>query len=293
MIDLLQQLINGLGRGANYALWAVGYGLVFQVLGLMHFAHGDTILLALFIAFSLLVTLALPTPVAIIIVILAAAILAAGVERTVYRPLVRIGNTAAAFIAALGAAYVLRNIATLIWGRQSLSFPDIIPSTVLQLGPLTMNSTPFVALGVAVLIVGLFALFLKTSRHGQAIVAVGQDRGLSSLMGINVNRVVVVIYMISGAIGVVGALMFMSQFSNLDSTVGFFITMKAFFAAIIGGLGRLEGALLGGLLLGILEALFIGYVSGVFADAFTFALLGALLLLRPNGIMGRKTLAKV
>lgn len=293
MIDFLQQLINGLGRGANYALWAVGYGMVFQVLGLMHFAHGDTILLALYIAFSLLVSATLPAPIAIVIVIVLGAVLAAVVERSVYRPLVKIGNTAAAFIAALGAAYILRNIATLIWGRQSLSFPDIIPSETLRFGGLTMDSTPLVALAVALVVVGVFSLFLKLSRHGQAIVAVGQDRGLSGLMGVNVNRVIVVIYMISGAVGVIGALMFMSQFSNLNASIGFFITMKAFFAAIIGGLGRLEGALLGGLLLGVLEAMFIGYVSGVFADAFTFALLGALLLIRPTGIMGRKTLAKV
>lgn len=293
MIDLLQQLINGLGRGANYALWAVGYGMVFQVLGLMHFAHGDTILLGLYIAFSLLVTMMLPAPVAIVVVIVVGALLAALVQRAVYHPLVKIGNTAAAFIAALGAAYILRNVATLIWGRQSLSFPQIIPSEVVEIGPLRTNSMPIIALAVALVIVAAFSLFLKVSRHGQAIVAVGQDRSLSGLMGINVNRVVIVIYMISGAIGVAGGLMFISQFSNLNATVGFFITMKAFFAAIIGGLGRLEGALLGGLILGVLEALFIGYVSGVFADAFTFALLGILLLIKPTGIMGRKTLAKV
>lgn len=293
MEEFVQQLLNGVGRGSQYALWTVGYGLVFQVLGLMHFAHGDTLLLGLYIGFSFVVTLALPFGVAAILVVGAAAILAALVERSIYRPLVSRNDTVSAFIAALGAAFILRNIATLVWGRKELGFPSILPSTTFRIGNVVLQSTPLVMLAIALAVVGSFSLFLKMSRHGQAIVAVAQSRRTSSLMGINVSRFITIIYALSGALGMIGAIMFVSQFGVLNSDVGFFITMKAFFAAIVGGLGRIEGAVLGGLLLGVLEALIIGYVSGLFVDAFVFGLLALVLIVRPTGLIGRSELRKV
>jgi branched-chain amino acid transport system permease protein len=293
METFIQQILNGLGRGSQYALWTVGYGLVFQVLGLMHFAHGDTLLLGLYIAFAFLVTLTVPLPIAIVLVLLTAALMAATVERVVYRPLVKRGNTMAAFIAALGAAYILRNTATLIWGRNALAFPREFPQKTFQVGGLLIDSTPIIVLALALLIVGGFTRFLRRSRHGQAIVALGQDRRTSALMGINVSLFITVIYALSGVIGMAGALMFATQLGTLDAEVGFFITMKAFFAGIVGGLGRIEGALFGGLLLGVLEALVIGYVSGVYVDAIAFAVLGLLLIWRPTGLFGRMPLASV
>jgi branched-chain amino acid transport system permease protein len=287
MSELAQQVVNGLGTGSQYALWAVGYGLVFQVLGLMHFAHGDTLLVGLYIAFSLIVTLALPIWIAFVIVIAAGAVLAAGVERVVYRPLVKRDNPMAAFCAALGAAYILRNVVTLGWGHDPKIFPDTLRGSSVTVGDTVFNTVPMIALAVTLGVVGAFTLFLRRHRWGQAITMVAQDRTTAGLMGIPVYRVIALVYALSGAIGMVGGLLFVSQFGALDPLVGLSITLKAFVAALIGGLGRLGGAVLGGLLLGVVEALVIGYISSLYSDAVVFGLLAVILIARPQGLFGR------
>lgn len=293
MITFLQQLINGLGTGSQYALWAVGYGLVYQVLGLMHFAHGDTILLAMYVGFSLIVTMSLPLYIALPIILLVAGILAACVERTVYAPLVRRNENVSAFIAALGAAYVLRNIISLGWGPQVKVFPQEIPAKTFSIGSLDVSVGPLIMLGVALAVVTAFVAFLRFSKHGQAVVALAQDRSTAALMGIPVGRMITLIYALSGVIGVIGAFLFFSTYGLMQTTDGFFITLKAFVAAMIGGIGRIEGAVLGGLLLGMIEALLIGYVSTTYSDAIEFALLAVLLVVRPRGLLGRKELVKL
>lgn len=290
---LLQQLVNGLGRGSEYALWTVGYGLVYQVLGLMHFAHGDTLLLCLYIGFTFVVGLAFPFWAAALIAIAAGALLAMTVERTVYRPLVVRNDTISAFIAALGGAYILRNIATLIWGRENKVFPDVFPQSFVDAGGITFSTTPFIVLGIALVVVVVFVFFLKRTKTGQAIVLIAQDRATTPLMGIPVSRMVTLVYALSGIIGVVGALLFLATNRQLDPTIGFFMTLKAFVAAIVGGIGRIEGALLGGLILGVLEAFIIGYVSSAFVDAIVFTVLGAILIIRPAGLFGRRELVKL
>jgi branched-chain amino acid transport system permease protein len=290
---LIQQIINGLSIGSEYALWTVGYGLVYQVLGLMHFAHGNTLLLCGYIAFAFVVTLSMPFWAATLLCIVAGAILAMIVERSVYRPLVARNDNTSAFIAALGAAYILANIATLGWGRLPLVFPAVFPQTFFTVGGITTSTTPFLVLAVTLVVVGAFLTFLRRTKLGQAIVLVGQDRAVSSLMGIPVPRVVTLVYALSGAIGVIGALLFLYTNRSLDSTVGFYITWKAFVAAIVGGIGRIEGAVLGGLILGLLETLIITYVSDVFEDAIVFSILAAILVIRPAGLFGRRELVKL
>lgn len=288
----VQQLLNGLATGSQYALWAVGYGLVYQVLGLMHFAHGDTMLVGLYIAFALFVTLSLPIYVALPLVVLFVAILAVIVERGVYRPLVKRGDTISAFIAALGAAYILRNLVILGWGSAAKAFPHVIPETVIEVGGLYLNSTPLVTLATAIAVVTGFTMFLKRTKHGQAILALAQDRETAALMGIPTSRMISAIYALSGIIGIIGALLFMTKAGGLRTTIGFFMTLKAFVAAIIGGIGRIEGAVLGGLLLGVLEALVISYVSSLYSQAIVFSLLGLMLIVRPSGLFGREEVVK-
>jgi branched-chain amino acid transport system permease protein len=291
--QFVQQLVNGLGIGSLYALWAVGYGLVFQVLGLMHFAHGDTLLVALYLAFTLIVVLQVPIWLSLVIVILIAGTLAMVVERTVYRPLVRRGNLMAAFSAALGGAYILRNITTLTWGHDARIFPSLLRETSWELAGAVFPATPVVALAVTLVIIAAFGLFLRRHRLGQAISVVAQDRSTAALMGIPVYRIVALVYALSGAVGIVGALLYVGQFGSLSPIIGISITLKAFVAALIGGLGRVEGALLGGLLIGVLETFTIAYVSSLYSDAVVFTLLAIVLVARPQGLMGRVETVKL
>jgi branched-chain amino acid transport system permease protein len=293
MNEFLQQLVNGLGTGSTYALWAVGYGLVFQVLGLMHFAHGDTLLVGLYVAFALHVSAGVPLVLAVPVALLVAAVVGMVVERTVYRPLVKRHDSMSAFAAALGAAYVLRNIVTFFWGHNAKAFPKFLGGTSFTVGGVVLNTMPFITLAITLAVVFAFRWFLLRHRWGQAIVMIQQDRTTASLMGIPVYRTVSFVYALSAVIGMLGALMFVGRFGVLTSLVGFTITLKAFVAALLGGIGRLEGALVGGLLLGVFEALISGYVSTLYGDAIVFTLLGVILLVRPSGLFGRRELIKL
>lgn len=293
MTVFLQQVLNGLGAGSQYALWAVGYGLVYQVLGLMHFAHGDVLGFALFAFFTLLVTQSLPLAVAVGAVLVIGAVLSAGVWYTSYKPLVTRGHTAGAFTAALGMALVLRNAIERLWGPGTFAFPDLLPSTVYDVGGVRVSVVPLLSLGVALVVVVAFELFLRRTRQGQGIVALAQDRGAASLMGINVGAATAVVYALSGLIGMVGAVLFVANYHAVTISVGFVITLKAFIAAVIGGLSSLRAAVVGGLLLGIGESLLAAYVTTTYRDALVFTILTVVLVLRPNGLFGRAVADKV
>lgn len=292
MSTLIQQLVNGLSTGSQYALWAVGYGVVYQVLGLMHFAYGDTVLLAMYVGFALLATSFLPIVVVLPLAMLTGALLSMLVERGVYAPLVARNERVSAFIAALGAAYVLRNVVTLVWGGQTAVYPHIFPQARVTVGPVYLDIIPLVSLAVALIVYVVFTVFLTRSKHGQAVAALAQDSWTASLMGIPVRRVITLIYGLSGIIAVAGAVLYIGNYGLLRPSDGFFITLKAFVAALIGGIGRIEGALIGGLMLGISEALLIQYVSSTFSDAIVFGLLVVILLVRPTGLMGRRELTR-
>lgn len=293
MTYFLQQLVNGLGVGAQYSLWCVGYGLVYQVLGLMHFAHGDTLIFAAFFASTLMV-MGVPFWLAVLAAMILAAILAIGIERGIYRPLMSRKQLFMAFIAAMAAGFVLRNLVQLFWGVQPRTFPEgLLPSGSLVIGDIRITYLAMMNLAVAVLVVILFQLFLSRSRHGQAIVAVSQDRDTAELMGIQVNRIVALVYGLSGAIGMIGVLMYITNFRTITIGLGFLITLKAFIAAIIGGIGSIRGALLGGMVLGILEAMVSAYFSSTLLEATVVSFLIVFLILRPNGIIGIKESVKL
>ena len=199
----------------------------------------------------------------------------------------------AAFSAALGAAYVLRNIVTLGWGHDTQIFPSILRGSTVNVGGIVLSTVPFVALAISLTVVTLFTLFLKRHRRGQAIIAVAQDRSTGALMGIPVYATISLVYALSGAIGIIGAILYVGRFGALTPLTGIFITLKAFVAALIGGLGRIGGAVLGGLLLGILETMVNGYVSSVYSEAIVFSLLALILVVRPSGLVGRQELVKL
>jgi len=290
--DFIQQVVNGLGAGGQYALWAVGYGLVYQVLGLMHFAHGDTLIFATFVCYALL-TAGVPFIPALILAMAAGAAVSVMIEKGVYRPLYARGHLFLAFVGALGAAYVLRNIDMLTWGVQTKVFPYSFSAGNIDLGGVTIPAMTLLNLGCAIGVIVAFELFLAKTRYGQAIVALAQDRGAAALMGIKVGTVVALVYALSGAIGVLGSVLYVSETHTIQISLGFTITLKAFIAAIIGGIGSVRGALSGGLVLGVTEALIQGYISTLMVDAILFAILITFLIIRPTGIGGRADLARL
>jgi branched-chain amino acid transport system permease protein len=293
MMYFLQQLVNGVAIGAQYSLWCVGYGLVYQVLGLMHFAHGDTLIFAAFFA-STLVFAGVPMVVAVLAAMVLAIILAVTIERTIYRPLMSRQQLFMAFIAAMAAGFVLRNLVQVFWGVQPRTFPEgLLPGGAITLGDIRITYIAMMNLGVALLVVAAFQIFLRRSRHGQAIVAVSQDRSTAALMGIQVNRIVALVYGLSGAIGMIGVFMYVANFRTITIGLGFLITLKAFIAAIIGGIGSIRGAVLGGMVLGVLEAMVSAYFSTTLLEAIVVLCLVAFLLVRPNGIMGIRESVKL
>lgn len=293
MTYLVQQIINGVAIGAQYALWCVGYGLVYQVLGLMHFAHGDTLIFAAFFACTLVLA-GVPFWLAVLVAMLLAAVLAIGIERAIYRPLMSRQQLFMAFIAAMAAGFVLRNLVQLFWGVQPRVFPEgLMPTGSVVIGDIRITYVAVINLTVALAIVVAFQLFLARSRHGQAIVALAQDRSTAELMGIRVNRIVGLVYGLSGAIGMVGVFMYVANFRTITIGLGFLITLKAFIAAIIGGIGSIRGAMLGGMVLGMLEAIISAYFSSTLLEAIVVVCLIAFLLLRPNGILGVRESVKL
>ena len=288
MRTFFQQLINGLGIGSRIALWAIGYGLVYQVIGLFHFAHGDTIVFSAFVAYGLF-TMGVPPVAAALIAIGVGALLAMAIERAVYRPLLSRGHVFFGLVGALAIAMVLRNIATLIWGFDTKVFDiALVPRFRTEFAGLRIPGTTLVNLGCALVVVILAELYLRKTRQGQAIEALAVDREAAVLMGVPIGRTIGLVYAVSSAVGVIGVLLFISETRTLTVGLGFAITVQAFIASLLGGIGSIRGALFGGLLLGLAHAMIGGYISSLWMDGILFALLAVLLVARPRGLLGRR-----
>ena len=300
MDTFLQQLINGLTVGSLYALVALGYSMVYGVMKLINFAHGDLV------AFSAYVGLTIFTQfygsnalslVNIVIVFCLTAIVVAFVgvllERLAYRPL-RTAPRLSAVVSALGASLVIQNAIMLIWGPNMEIFPaDVFPSTSWNFGGVIISFTQVIILALsAVLMIGLYT-FINKTKIGTAIRATAIDQDAAKLMGINVNRIIVTIFVIGSMLGAIGGLFIGIYYRGLTFDMGWLYGLNAFIAAIIGGIGSIPGAMLGGLLLGLFNAMISGYISTEWAETFTFILLIVILILRPTGILGEKTAEKV
>ncbi|MFK2822785.1 branched-chain amino acid ABC transporter permease [Arcobacter sp. YIC-80] len=296
----LQQLINGLTIGSLYALVALGYTMVYGVMKLINFAHGDLV------AFSAYVGLTIFTQfygsnalnlVNIVIVFSLTAVIVAFVgvllERLAYRPL-RTAPRLSAVVSALGASLVIQNGIMLIWGPNMEIFPsDVFPNTSWTFGTVVISFTQMVILALsAVLMIALY-IFINKTKMGTAIRATAIDQDAAKLMGINVNRIIMIIFIVGSMLGAIGGLFIGIYYRGLTFDMGWLYGLNAFIAAIIGGIGSIPGAMLGGLLLGLFNAMIAGYISTEWAETFTFILLIVILILRPTGILGEKTAEKV
>lgn len=295
-----QQLVNGLTIGSIFALVALGYTMVYGIMKLINFAHGDLVAMSAFVGLSVYDQFlggTTNTLVAVLTVFAATGVIIAmaGIilERVAYRPL-RNAPRLSAVVSALGASLVIQNGIMLIWGPRMRFFPaDILPATTWNIGGVYISFIQVVILVVSLLIMAGLIFFIDKTRVGAAIRATSIDHDASRLMGIDVNRIITLIFVIGTFLGAVGGLFIGLYYRGINFNMGWNYGLYAFVAAIIGGIGNIPGAMVGGMLLGIFKAFIAGYVSSTWADAFTFTLLIAILVVRPTGIMGERVAEKV
>ena len=294
MQGLLPYVINGISAGGQYALIAIGYTLVYGILRLINFAHGDVIMVGGYIVFSATSYAGLNPYVAVLISIIFCTLLGMTIERVAYKPL-RNASPLAVLITAIGVSYLLQNLALLVFGAQPKNFTSVVPLDSVKLFDvrLTISGEAIVTIAVTVIIMVALMLFINKTRPGNAMRAVSEDRGAAQLMGVNVNGTIALTFAIGSGLAAIAGVLLCSTYSNLTSTTGAMPGIKAFVAAVFGGIGSIPGAMIGGVLIGIIEILGRAYISSQMADAIVFAVLILVLVIKPTGILGKKIDEKV
>ena len=294
MVAFLRFLINGISLGSVYAIIALGYSMVYGIAKMLNFAHGDIIMVGAYIAFCSIAYWNLPPLVAVLCAMLVCTVLGILVERLAYKPL-RQSVSLAVLITAIGVSYFLQNAAQLIWGSNPKIFPSVFDVGSLRLmnGELVIASETLLTIGANIVIMIALTLFTGKTKMGKAMRAGSEDKGAAELMGINVNRTISVAFAIGSALAAVAGVLLCSSYPNLVPTTGSMPGIKAFTAAVFGGIGSIPGALIGGLLLGIIEILGKAYISMELSDALVFAVLIVVLLFKPTGLLGQPVREKV
>ncbi|MGX8702574.1 branched-chain amino acid ABC transporter permease [Caproiciproducens sp.] len=289
---LLQYIINGLSIGSVYAIIAIGYNMVYGILELLNFAHGDVYAVGCFLTFAM-ITGGFNPFLAILTGVIAGYLLNVIVERFAYRP-VRFSGRVTPTITAVGIAYIARNFITGIWGPQTYPFSVGIPNQSWKIGNVVMGSLQIYILIIAVALMAAITFLLKHTKIGQSVIAISQSIPTASLMGIPVNRIISVVYGAGGALGVIGGILFCSYYNDIFVGIGFALgTMKAWMASIVGGVGSLKGAIIGAILLGLVESLVAGYISTTYRDAIVWGILILLVSIRPMGFFPAQISEKV
>ena len=281
-----QHLINGLTLGAVYALLALGYSMVFGVLSFINFAHGDVAMVGGYFTWSLAVSMGFSMPVAIVGGILGGAILGVFIERIAYKPL-RNSPRLAMVIISMGFAFVLETLVLIIWGTRSLSMPSFVENHSYTVGGAVVNSVQLWTLGISFVIMLLLTVLVNKTKIGAAIRAVSLDQSTCSLMGINVNATISLVFAIGSGLGALSGILMASYYSSIYSTMGSFIGTKGFAAVVLGGAGSMPGAMLGGILIGLIESFTGAIFNANVKEAAPFVVLILVLLFKPSGILGK------
>ncbi|MCR5293916.1 MAG: branched-chain amino acid ABC transporter permease [Lachnospiraceae bacterium] len=293
MVSFITNLINGLSLGSIYAIIAIGYTMVYGIAKMLNFAHGDVIMVGAFAAYTIISTMGLPTPVGILAAIVCCTLLGIAIEKIAYRPLRNAGSPLAVLITAIGVSYFLQNGAMLIFGSDTKMFSSVVPLQTLSVGPFLIPGTTIVSILTSVILVSVLQIFINKTRPGQAMLACAQDRAAASLMGISVNNTITLTFAIGSAMAAVAGVLLCSAYPALSPTTGAMPGIKAFVAAVFGGIGSVPGAMVGGLLLGVIEILSRAYISTQLSDAIVFAVLIVVLLVKPTGLFGKVIQEKV
>lgn len=281
----LQQVINGITVGCIYGLVSLGYTLIFGVIGLINFAHGEVYMFGAFIAFSVLSILGGPFFLAVIAVIIGAALLGYLMDGIVYRP-IRTAPRVSQLITALAISMVLRNLAMLIWGTRTMAFPSVFSIRVLEFAGIRVTQLQLAIPAVTLLLmIGLHKLIYST-RLGKAVRATSLDSEIASAMGIEPNHVIAAVFALGASLGGVAGLLVALFYGSISFDMGVTVGLRAFVACIIGGIGSIHGAMLGGLIIGLAEVMATGYISPGYKNAIAFLILTMVLVVKPSGIFG-------
>ncbi|MCR5256325.1 MAG: branched-chain amino acid ABC transporter permease [Acetatifactor sp.] len=289
---MLSYLINGISLGSVYAIIALGYTMVYGIAKMLNFAHGDVIMVGGYMAYITSSYLGLPYGVAILISIAVCTLLGIFIEKLAYKPL-RSATSLAVLITAIGVSYFLQNAALLIWSSNPKAFPNMVNFGTLELGNIRITSASIITFLSCVVIMVALTLFTNKTKMGKAMKAVSEDKGAAQLMGINVNATISLTFAIGSGLAAIAGVLLCSSYPNLTPTTGSMPGIKAFTAAVFGGIGSIPGAMLGGIILGIIEILSKAYISTELSDAIVFAVLIVILIVKPTGLLGKKVTEKV
>ena len=292
MTHFIQTLISGLSLGSIYALIALGYTMVYGIAKMLNFAHGDIIMIGAYAGIVTVNQLGLPPIVAVIVSVVICAGLGMLIEFLAYKPL-RQAPPLSVLITAIGVSYLLQNLALIIFGSQQKAYPSLIELSSFTIGGVTVDGISVLTLLMTALIMVVLSFFINKTKLGKAMRAVSEDKNAASLMGISVNRTITLTFAIGSALAAIAGVLLCSFNTSLMPTTGSMPGIKAFTAAVFGGIGSIPGAFLGGLLLGIIEAMAKAYISTNLANSIVFAVLIVVLLVKPAGLLGKSVTEKV
>ena len=288
---LIAQLINGMQTGSVYALVALGYSMVYGIIKLLNFAHGDIIMVGAYMTYYAIASFALPPLVAIILAITVSTLLGVTVEKVAYTPL-RSAPRLSLLITAIGVSFLLENGAQLLFGADQKSMDPLITGSVM-LGQINVSYVAIVTILVSVVIMILLSFVVNKTKAGKAMRAVSEDMGAAQLMGISLNRTISMTFAIGSALAGIGSVLYLCAYTQASPTMGSMLGIKAFVAAVLGGIGSIPGAMIGGFTIGILEALVAAIGFSMWKDAAVFLVLIIVLLFKPTGFLGKKIQEKV
>lgn len=286
------QLINGLNVGSIYALIALGYTMVYGIAKMLNFAHGDIIMVGAYTIFVSISSLHMPPYLAILIGIVVCAVFGIVIEKVAYKPL-RNASSLTVLITAIGVSYLLQSASLLIFGDKEWAMPTLVSFEGVTVGGVKIPGNTIITLVATVVIMVGLTLFINKTKAGKAMLAVSEDKGAAELMGINVNRTISLTFAIGSALAAVAGALYANSYVYIKPTMGAMTGIKAFIAAVIGGIGSIPGAMVGGIALGLVESLSKAYISTQMSDAIVFGILILVLLVRPSGLLGRKHIEKV
>ncbi len=289
---MLNYLINGISLGSVYAIIALGYTMVYGIAKMLNFAHGDVIMVGGYVAFCTTSYLGWPVIPAVLMSIFVCMVLGIVIERLAYKPL-RTATSLAVLITAIGVSYFLQNVALLIWTSNPKVFPNMVTLPSLVIGDLQISSVALVTIAACIIIMIVLTLFTNKTKMGKAMRAVSEDKDAAQLMGINVNATISLTFAIGSGLAAIAGVLLCSAYPTLMPTTGSMPGIKAFTAAVFGGIGSIPGAMLGGILLGIIEIFGKAYISTQLSDAIVFSVLIIILLVKPTGLLGKKVNEKV
>ena len=293
-MTFVSNLINGISLGSVYAIIALGYTMVYGIAKMLNFAHGDIIMVGAYISFCTATYLKFPPLVSILCAVIVCTVLGILIEGLAYKPLRKAGSLAV-LITAIGVSFFLQNIALLIWGSAPKVFTSVAPFESVSLfgGSLIITAESIITVASCIIIMIALTVFTKKSKMGKAMRAVSEDKDAAELMGISVNATISLTFAIGSALAAIAGVLLCSAYPTLVPTTGSMPGIKAFTAAVFGGIGSIPGAMLGGILLGIIEIFAKSYISTALSDAIVFAVLIVVLLVKPTGILGKRVMEKV